>query len=202
MYKSIPPRTIEREMRDLTNCKTPHFFIYAKDKLPSQVEPLNKSTVNRLLEIIPKYRFKYNKPNGGKFDYHMLMDNPLLIRTPHVESIIEKYSELAKSLRFNSFGDMDDTDTRSYVIADFRESVFSLGVKPQYVVDAIIEGIFGNRSATAKLIFWCAFGDIVLDNLKRNLQKQSDTMVLCEHCFTRYEIKDGTEQCPHCVKCV
>ena len=130
------------------------------------------------------------------------MDNPLLIRTPHVESIIEKYSELARSLRFNSFGEMDDTDTRSYLIADFRESMFSLGVKPQYVVDAVIEGIFGNRSATAKLIFWCAFGDIVLDNLKRNLQKQSDSMILCEHCYTRYEIKDGSEQCPYCVKCV
>jgi len=68
----------------------------------------------------------------------------------------------------------------------------------KYVVDAIIYGIFYLRKSKHKKAFWGAFGDIVLENLKLNLSKQLDDMILCRRCFTRFVPTDEKRLCPHC----
>ena len=197
MYKSIAPNDIAKQISAATNCKVPHFFIYAKDKTLDQVEPRGKSPVDRLVDIIPKYRFRFNAKVGGKFDYHMLMDNPNLIKTPHVEFIIQQYDEKISNLTRIYLHDEPD-EKLPYQFQVLREEMLALATNEKYVVDAIILGIFFIRKSSHKGIFWDAFGDIVLENLKKNLSKQCAQMTLCSRCYSRFEPTDQYAKCPVC----
>ena len=184
-------------MSAATNCKVPHFFIYAKDKTLDQVEPRGLSPVDRLLDIIPKYRFRFNAKLGGKFDYRMLMDNPNLIHTPHVDYLIKYYDEKIHNFKRVCLSEYE-VDKSTYQFQMLREEMFSLASNYKYVVDAIIFGIFHLRKSSHKSIFWDTFGGVVLENLKNNLSKQCSQMTLCSRCYSRFEPNDTYAKCPVC----
>ena len=184
-------------MSAATNCKVPHFFVYAKDKTLDQVEPRGLSPVDRLLDIIPKYRFRFNAKLGGKFDYRMLMDNGNLIHTPHVDYLIKYYDEKIHNFKRVCLSEYE-VDKSTYQFQMLREEMFSLASNYKYVVDAIIFGIFHLRKSSHKSIFWDTFGGVILENLKSNLSKQCAQMTLCSRCYSRFEPNDQYAKCPVC----
>ena len=200
LYKSTPPKDVATTLSKLTNVKLPHFFIYAKGKLPHQVLERGSNPVDRLMDVIPQYRFNFGLNKGGRFDFHMLMNNPNLIRTPDVDQLIATYLEKVSKIKIPDRTDIyeDDVDTHSYQFWTFRNEMLEMRYNPNYVVDAIIYGIFHLRKAKHKKAFWGAFGDIVLENLKQNLAKQCDSMTLCNKCYARFYPSDETQLCPHC----
>ena len=196
LYKSIPPKDIAKQLSAATNQLLPHFFIYAKDKNKSQVNPPNNSPVNRLKKIIPHFKFNFRRNKFGKFDFHMLMNNPTLLHTNHVDELIREYNRLASNIKASDNETDDNTYFPQYL--NLRNKLFEMATNNKYVVDAIIFGIFNLRKSKHKKAFWGAFGDIVLENLKLNLSKQCDDMILCRRCYTRFIPEDDRMCCPHC----
>ena len=200
LYSPTPPKSIKRRISSATNCQVPHFFIHAKDKTKYQVEDINESCVNRIDRAITRKHISFSGQSCGKFDYRMLMDNPLLIQTPDVEYIGSRYIELLRKLRFWEKPDEEDVDFYSYQYQCVRDEMFSTGQKESYIVDAIIHRIFYQNQSTKKRVFWGAFGDIVLNNLRKNLDKQYSDMILCRNCYSRFAPNDAQATCPHCRK--
>ncbi len=69
---------------------------------------------------------------------------------------------------------------------------------PKFVADAVILGLFAVKRTKSKRIFWAVFGDIVLQNLKSNLDRQLAHLVLCHHCYTRFKPSDAAATCVQC----
>jgi DNA-directed RNA polymerase subunit RPC12/RpoP len=201
LYKSTPPKEVEKRIREATQGKLPYFFKFVKDKNNSQVESLDvsgKRTVGRLMSVIPNYRFDFKIEKTGKFDYRMLMNNPNLIHTTDVQHIIDEYNRLVREIRrLNSHDIEEGIDRHSYQFKLLREKIFALNSNHKYLVDAIIYGIFKLHKTAYKTLFWGAFGDIVLENLSNNLSKQENVM-LCPKCYSRFAIEDDRMICPHC----
>lgn len=126
----------------------------------------------------------------------MLMNNPSLIHTNHVDELIREYTRLAGNINTNDNENEDNNYYPQYI--KLRNKLFAMATSNKYVVDAIIYGIFYLRKSKHKKAFWGAFGDIVLENLKLNLSKQCDDMILCRRCYTRFIPEDERQLCPHC----
>lgn len=197
LYKPERPDDVNERISMFNSKKLPHFFMYAKKKEPYQVEELNNSSVNKLKEIIPKRRIKVGGRKVSKFDYKMLMNNPSLIVTDGVQTIIKKYTDVSYGRRMLSAKDKDE-DSIQYTFKTIRDTMFDGEVNPKYVVDSIIYGIFNVRDADNKMMFWGAFGDIVLENLINNLSKMDAQIKLCDGCYNRYDIEANKFICPYC----
>ena len=78
-----------------------------------------------------------------------------------------------------------------------KEEMFKMGDDPYEVLDAIIIGIFDIKKSKRKTVFWQAFGDMVLTNLKSNLSLV-DTLI-CDSCYMRFSDNDEGK-CPCCGK--
>jgi len=126
----------------------------------------------------------------------MLMNNPSLIHTSHVDEIIREYTNLSRNIKTDDRENNDNNYFPQYL--KLRNRLFDMAPNSNYVVDAIIFGIFNLRKSKHKNAFWGAFGDIVLENLKLNLSKQCDDMILCRRCYTRFIPRDERQSCPHC----
>ena len=197
LYKSIAPKDVSKRISAATNSKVPHFFIYAKDKTVDQVERRGKSPIDRLLDIIPKYRFKFNAKLGGKFDYRMLMSNPDLIHTTHVDELIREYNIRVSKMDPNLF-DCEEDDRAPYQFQLLREHMFLMATNDQYVVDALVFGLFHLKKTRHKNLFWGAFGEMVLENLQRNLELYANDSVLCSRCYCRFVPSTFDPKCPVC----
>lgn len=196
LFKTLPPKDIEKRINHAVKGKLPYFFTYAKDKELEQVTDRNDSTVNRIYKHIPKYKFQYTANKFPKFDYHMLMHNPNMVQTNRVKEIAKKYRELTSHIgviqRQNN-----SNFTVDYRVVRLKEEMFKMGDDPYEVLDAIIIGIFDIKKSKRKTVFWQAFGDMVLTNLKSNLSLV-DTLI-CDSCYMRFSDNDEGK-CPCCGK--
>ena len=197
LYTPVPPKDVEAKIRSCVSGKTPWFFQWAKGKELCSVEPYAKSTVNRLRKIVPHRRMKFKSGKLGPFDYHVLMRNPKLVITPDVERIIEKYRTIVLNIRRYRTSD-NSASTYAYMFKVIRDEMISDNINPPYVVDSIIYGIFQSHPTENKQIFWGAFGDIVYESVRQNIEKMNQHSALCPSCYFRYPIIDGDSVCPYC----
>lgn len=196
LYTPIPPKEVTKQIRSCVSGKTPWFFQWAKGKEEHNVERYTDTTVNKLQKIVPHRRMRYKKGKMQTFDYHMLMRNPRLVITPDVERIIGQYRSLVRNIRRRKNTD-GLVDNYTFMFQTVRKEMLSDNINPPYVVDSIIYGIFNLYNTENKQIFWEAFGDIVYESLKCNIEKESEHSILCPRCYTRYDIVEY-EQCPTC----
>ena len=75
------PKWVDEEIKVLTQDKLPHFFVYAKDKLLSQVEKVNNTPVNYLEDIIHNSRIQFNL-NIEKYDIRFLLNDNMFVWKP------------------------------------------------------------------------------------------------------------------------
>lgn len=196
LFKTDPPKEVEEQLNNAVKGKLPYFFKWAKDKENEQITERNNSTVNRIANHVPKYKFQYTANKFPKFDYHMLMHNPSMVQNNDVIELVSKYNDLASRMGVINKKSDSSANYIDYKILELKEAVME-DRDPYDVVDAIILGIFGIKNSKRKAAFWMAFGDIVLENLKANLVGQASN--ICEQCYMRFEdTRDG--KCPCCGK--
>lgn len=197
LYKPNPPESVKDKIKAIMNGKLPHFFIYAKSKEESKVKCTNSNCVNRLKQIVPRHKFKFSPGKGGKFDYHMLMNNPTLIWSERCEEIVDEYKDCLRDFKYAKYNKDEYDNVHDYQFQTIREKMFNCGEDITYVVDSIILGIFGRSNSRRKVVFWGGFGDIVLNNIRHNLSKEDTT--LCTRCWGRYDVKSHSDGvCPFC----
>jgi hypothetical protein len=175
----------------------PYFFKYAKDKTDEQVEPINKSTMNRICKSIPNPRISFKNSQFGEFDYRMLMSRWDLIGVELNHSIIEDYMELTKNVTINiNKRDKENSAIIPPVFLRIRAELESkYGSKE--IVDNMVVYLFDKKETDFKLSLWQSFGDVIYQNLIENLKHKKP----CERCGILIEkTSNKTKYCDKCQK--
>ena len=197
LYKPTPPPEIEERIKSASHGKVPHFFVYAKDKEERQVEPANGSVVNRLEQIIINPNLRFSAESLGKLDYRMLMCDPDTEVTAEDKPLLELYYKLSKSVNYR----MSDDGTKNnfnFVYQRVRSQLLETDPNIYHLTDVLVKQLFHIRKAQRKTLFWECFGDIVLENLKENVDQNT---IMCAKCGTRVLPSHRSQiYCPSCAR--
>lgn len=210
LFKPEHPEYAKEIIDSFTKNKLPHFFRYAKDKdyiKPdedaekeeerlhnplSQVEEVNNSTVNRLNDLIPSNHISF-KRNIGEIDYKVLMKRKTA--PAQKEEIINLYEEMVKNKRFLIGGHQDKKNAGYYFSKIFKDKMKESKKRVDYIVDVLIEHLYFENGGRSKDILWDAYGDIIVENIKNNLEGTK----CCENCLDRFKMKIHTQK--YCKPC-
>ena len=190
LYMPIRPKHIDEIIKFYTKVKVPNFFIYAKDKEVHQVESPNNSTMNRIAASIPDPKIKFSK-SISKFDYRMLMNFDCDFSISPESSVVKAYDYW--NARQNLFNEEDSNqkDQDLFKYKQIREKIINETQKDvDYIVNTLIAVLYTTRKASAKKTLWACFGDVILENLKKNLNGKGK---ICQICGKRFEPKRITQ---------
>lgn len=179
LFKPTRPQEIDDLIKRYTRLKAPHFFKYAKDKSDEQVEPINNSTVNRFDKLIDNPKFRWSATNVGKFDYKVLMKNSSVAMD---SVIIDEYKELNRT-KNRLFNEERDRKKKEWYVSKYIRKELVKDRDIYYVVDVLVKFLYTSNSQN-KNTLWDSFGDIVIENIKNNVPKNTK---LCEVCGKRFE---------------
>ena len=190
LYMPERPKEAKELISENTKGKLPNFFIYAKDKEVHQVESPNNSTMNRIAASIPDPKIKFSK-SISKFDYRMLMNLDCDFSISPESSVVKAYDYW--NARQNLFNEEDSNqkDQDLFKYKQIREKIINETQKDlDYIVNTLIAVLYTTRKASAKKTLWACFGDVILENLKKNLNGKGK---ICQICGKRFEPKRITQ---------
>lgn len=193
LYKPERPPHIKSLIQKYTKEKVPHFFIYAKDKTKRQVEKSNSSPVNKLEKYIPNKRLTFPKDKFGKFNMNMLMENYSIEVD---ELLIESYRRLNKHFKFKV--NMEDyrTNNLEIIYDEIKNELSQYGYSDIEITDMLIKSLYYENNKLSKELLWFCYGEIILDNLKKNIGNRT---AMCELCGERF--KKNTYSQKKCIEC-
>lgn len=192
LYMPSRPDHVNEIISQYIKNKVPHFFTHAKDKEKHKVETVNNSVVNRLENVIPNKRINFTKI-AGKFDYKMLMRNK---RVKLDDEIIDTYVKLDRSKKWKlQLQEGINASHDLYIYKQIKKEILNVNDDVDYVVDVLVKYLHSKKSNKFKETLWKSFGDILIRNLKHNIE---DTMQ-CECCGKRIKIKSS--QSKYCENC-
>lgn len=196
LHKSVQPKHVKDAISKATKGKVPQFFIYAKKKEEHEVEPINNSVVNRLMNVISNKNVSFLDLKGS-FDYKLLMSNKRTVLGDETISIIEAYDKLNKNKKWimKEAKKADKNVKYEYVWKHIRDELLKINNDVTHVTDVLVKLLYDIRDTPTKETLWKCFGDIILSNLDRNVK---GTMQ-CEECGTR--IKKNNNKQKLCTKC-
>lgn len=193
LYMPTRPEWVNKKIKESIKCKVPYFFIDAKDKERKNVEPINNSTVNRLRKIIPNKRIKFEEI-AGELDYNMLMngkaDRTDLDIINNFKTLIKQKWKLIKDELNNN-----KKEGKYYVSKLIREEMKNINSNEDRIVNILVEEFYNKVDSKNKTTLWDVYGDILLSNLRYNLQGTKQ----CENCGKRIEMVNN--QSKYCDSC-
>lgn len=186
-----PPKEIANTIKSYTKAKVPDFFIYAKDKESHQVELPNNSTMNRIAASIPDPKIRFSK-SISKFDYRMLMNLGCDFSVSSESPVIKAYDYW--NARINEFEDDKAVKNQDmYKYKNLRRKVLEESGKDiDYVVNTLVAYLYTVRKTSAKKGLWDSFGDVIIKNLKNNLNQESKICKICGKRFVPKRIDQVT----------
>ena len=177
-----PPKQVAKVIQSYTKAKVPDFFQYAKDKLPHQIEAPNQSTMNRIAAKIPDPKIKFSK-SISKFDYRMLMNLDCDFSISPDSPVVKAYDYW--NARINCF--VEDKGVKNqdmYKYTNLRRKVLEeSGKEIDYVVNTLVAYLYTVRVTSAKKGLWDSFGDVIVENLRKNLEGHGK---ICQICGKRF----------------
>lgn len=178
LWLAEPPQKVTDIIKSYTRAKVPNFFIYAKDKEPYQVEDLNNSPMNRISASIPDSKIKFSK-SISKFDYRMLMNLDCDFNVSSENLVVKAYDYW--NARINEFEeDKAIKNQDMYKYKNLRKKVLEESGKDiDYIVNTLVAYLYTVRKTSAKKGLWDSFGDIIIKNLKNNLNQESKICTIC-----------------------
>ena len=195
LYKPKRPKNKKKIIAEHTKYKTPHFFIYAKDKTKDEVEKINNSVVNKLEKIIPNPKINFNATDLGKFDYKMLMRND---KVKEDEELVKKYLKLDLKKHFMIAKEDDETSNIPYLYRDIKRQLLEVNSDIVYVTDVLVSYLYNHKKANYKTTLWECFGDVIVENIKRNVDIKK---VYCENCGDLVDqTVNNRKYCSSCAK--
>ena len=186
LWKVDPPTEINEIIKKYTKAKAPDFFQYAKDKSQHQVESPNNSTMNRISAKISDSKLKFSK-SISKFDYRMLMNLDHDFSILEDNPVVKTYDYWnARQYQFNDL-DENKKDQELYKFKKMREKIIEESGKDiDYIVNSLVAYLYTVRKTSAKKALWACFGDVILGNLKNNLNGKG---IVCPVCGKRFNPK-------------
>lgn len=211
LYKSKIPSSVNDLIHKYTNCKLPHFFMYAKDKLNEQVEDKTNSTVNLLENVILDKRLTFKLSEFGKLDYKVLMKNPNI----KVDNLVKiKYNRLNRTYHFQI--NMEDKKSNNFrIIAKNIDNTLTMeDYSREEISDMLVKYLYSEKNTKNKEVLWFCYGDIIVNNIRNNIKDKkcicpkcgkrfnstNNKQIYCKDCGYKY-VKIGTYKTIKCVDC-
>lgn len=180
------PKDIDEIIKRHTKGKLPNFFMYAKDKLPSQVEKPNQSVMNRIASKIPSSRVSYSK-TISRFDWTVLIKRDVGFETEANSPIVQSYEYWLRH-QHNTFdyGDDEHIDQEDlYCFQQIRKKILAeCGKDLDYVVNSLVAYLYTIKQSSNKKMLWACFGDVILKNIRRNVVDLGNICPVCGKRFT------------------
>lgn len=204
LYKPEEPKNVKKMIKKYTKKKLPYFFTYAKDKEIKKVEELNNSIVNRLGKIIKNPRIRFDVKNLKKFKYSKLLYDYKNIYNAKkdglYDEIIDTFNERNRSKHFLFSMSDEDLNNISYTYKKIRKDLLDICPNICILTDVLVYHQYVILNTKRKDTLWICFGDILLENLKRNIDKPLDGgYIMCEACGERIEVKGKNQKmCKSC----
>lgn len=192
-------KEMEKFLKQYTNKKLPHYFVYIKDKHKEedQVEKANNSVINRLEYLVSNPKITFKAKNCGKLDYYVLLnDKTVMIDSDLAQEIIKKFKYINANKKFIKKEDVEDK--HNYTNKFIKSEILKICTDVNYVVDVLVRYFYGEVTSDNKRTLWDVFGDIILDNIKNNIDLNT---VMCERCGERIIKPTGNSSIKYCEKC-
>lgn len=190
LYIPTRPKEIDKIIKSYTKANVPHFFQFAKDKLPHQVEQANESAMNRLSLSIPDRNIRYCK-TIGRFDYRMLMKQDIGFDIRENSKIVEryKYYNTHQNYLFKAEDENHSNQEDLFMYQYIRDKILEeTGAELDYVVNTLVAYLYTIQKTSTKKMLWACFGDVIVANLKSNVSGK-----VCPICGRRFEPKRGNQ---------
>ena len=184
LYKPVRPASIAPRLQAHTRSKVPYFFMEAKGKTADQVAPWNDSCVNRIRKVLPRVRLKFSWEACGTFDWRMLTSGGPIPENEAAAEIVETFARQSSRLHFRFDDETAETNKR-YLCKLLRDTLLSLSPDPDFVVDVLVKRLFFQMKSRRKVVFWECFGEEVVRNLRRNVDRNTSMCLLCGARFYR-----------------
>jgi two-component sensor histidine kinase len=209
LYKPTRPDEIDILINNYISGKLPHFFKYAKDKSKDQIEKIGVGFIDSLEKLIKNTPLRYEIKNFGKFNYRNLMKNKFI----EIDDIvIDTYNKLNRKYHYQI--EQKNKENVAYIIKLIKDELLSLEYDVNDVCDMLVRELFSNRKTKNKELLFQCFGDIIVENLKRNIPENSiqcekcgerfapnsPNQKLCDVCGTYQPIETKTIKCADCDK--
>lgn len=200
LYTPTRPKEIHNIISSYTKAKVPDFFVYAKDKLPHQVEPPNQSTMNRIAASIPDPKIKFSK-SISKFDYRMLMNLDYDFSISSENKVVKSYDNWnSKQYLFTIEEESHQKQEDVYMYQKIREKIIEeCNEDINYIVNTLVAYLYTVRQSSQKKTLWACFGDVIVENLKRNIDGNTRVCNICGRRFTPKRIDQTCCSC-ECAK--
>lgn len=227
LYKPERPKHIHEKITAFTKGNVPHFFVYAKDKLDSQVEEVNKSFVNKLDYKIVNPKINSRSIGLKKINYKMMVSNPDIkcrvvfnkngkINEELSDPMIVKYFELNNEYHFKINMECMDMPKDSQlnnnqlkeimffnrVGNEIKTELSKFGYADSEIADILVKLLYHVKPSSHKSALWFCYGGYIVENLKNHFKNSTKT-IQCVDCGEWFEvnIKDTEScRCPACVK--
>ena len=169
LWKPEPPADIGKIINSYTKAKVPDFFIYAKDKTKHQVAEINNSTMNRISATIASPRIRFSK-TIGKFDYRMLMNLDADFSVSPESEVVKRYEYWNTHLYLFNTQDGDGIKQEEmYAYRKIRQNIIEeTGRDLDYITNTLVAVLYTTRNTSQKKTLWACFGDVIVENLKKN----------------------------------
>lgn len=151
--------------------------------------------MNRIAASIPDPKIKFSK-TISKFDYRMLMNLDCDFSVSPESPVVKAYDYW--NIRQDLFNgeDLNQKDQDLYKYKKIRNKVIEESNRDlDYIVNTLVAVLYTSRRASAKKTLWNCFGDVILENLKRNLDGKGK---ICQICGKRFIPKSKAQ---HSLAC-
>ncbi len=226
LYKPERPKHLHEKITSFTKGNVPHFFVYAKDKLDSQVEDVNESFVNKLDYKIVNPRINSRSIGLKAIDYKMMVSNPDVkcravfdksgkINEELSDPMIVKYFELNNKYHFKvnmECADMlrgellNNTQLKQdlffkRIAIEIRDELSKFGYTDSEIADILVKLLYHTKPSSHKSVLWFCYGKYIVENLKRNI-KQTTKVIQCIDCGEWFEVNTKDNETCRCNECV
>lgn len=225
LYKPERPKELHEKITAFTKGNVPHFFVYAKDKLDTQVESVNKSFVNKLDYKIVNPKINSRSIGLKPINYKMMVSNPDIkcnvvfnkngkINEELSDPMIVKYFELNNKYHFKiNMECMDMPKDSQLNNSQLKEVMFfnkvgneiktelsKFGYSDSEIADILVKLLYYVKPSSHKSVLWFCYGKYIVENLKNHFKSTTKT-IQCVDCGEWFEINIKDNETCRCNEC-
>lgn len=141
--------------------------------------------MNRISTKIPDPKIKFSK-SISKFDYRMLMNLDCDFSISPDNPIVKSYDYWnVKQYLFNIEEEKHQKQEDVYMYQKIRQRIVEecKDKSIDYIVNTLVAYLYTVRTASQKKTLWASFGDVIVKNLIKNLERKGN---ICQICGKRF----------------
>ena len=152
--------------------------------------------MNRITAKIPDPKIKFSK-TISKFDYRMLMNLDYDFSISSENKVVKSYDNWnSKQYLFTIEEEKHQKQEDVYMYQKIREKIIEeCNEDINYIINTLVAYLYTVRQSSQKKTLWACFGDVIVENLKRNID--GNTRV-CNICGKRFMPKRVDQTCCSC----